>query len=302
MLVSVVMSIYEPDLDYLAVQLDSIDAQDVDDMEIVIYNDCPESENLEEFCRSHCTSHQLRYLHGKENLGFVKAFELLTREAKGTYIAFSDQDDCWLEGRLSKCLPYFEQGYLLVTCDRQIIDSQGHVLIESWRKAHPKDLENSWQTGDHLLPQAVFTCFSIGMATMICAQTARELMPYPTCTGHDKWLAMGASALGSCAFVDEPLVQYRRHDSNVSGVMSRIASKSDWRERRTVPSFELATTFCERFPDLSENQDILAFAQARLDGNVLGMLRGARIAPLVACFEIALRIVPEPILKRALHW
>ena len=302
MLVSVVMSIYKPNLKFLGEQLDSIDAQDIDDLEVIVYNDCPEDDRREAFCREHCTRHPLRYIHGKENRGYVKAFEFLVQQAQGAYLAFSDQDDIWLPGRIEKCLAPLEEGYLLVSCDRQVIDGEGKIEVESWRAAHPKAIENQWQTGERLLPQAVFTCFSIGMATMMRTDVARELIPYPTCTGHDKWLTMGADALGACAFVNQALVQYRRHGSNVSGTMSNITCKADWYERRTEPSFQLAQTFCGRFPDAPECDEVRAFAEARKQRDVLRIWKYRRIAPLVSYFEIVLKIVPEPLLKRLLNW
>lgn len=297
-LVSTVMSLYKPDEGYLAEQLDTIDAQDYSDMEVVVYNDCPEDEDRSVFCLSHCRRHPVRYFHGTENLGYVKAFEKLVGLAKGDFIAFSDQDDRWLPGRISEGIKPLKEGCLLSVCDRMVIDGEGRVEVESWRSSHPKDPETNWNTGDHFVPQAVFTCYAIGMAIMVRSDVARCLTPFPICTGHDKWLVLGANAMGDCAFIDKALVQYRRHGTNVTGKLSGITCKADWHRTRVRDSCELARTFAERFPSSPDLPSIISFAQAREDGDVAGMWRYRYLAPKVAEFEILTKHMPNWIFKK----
>ena len=291
--VSVLMSIYQPNERYLAEQLQTIDAQDFEDMEVVVYDDCPDDASWEEFCRSHCVRHPLRYEKAEINRGYIKAFEHLVGLAEGDLIALSDQDDRWLPGRIERGVALLDAGNMLVSCDYQVIDADGRVVVESWRAAHPKDDSVSWHTGDHITPFAAFTCYSLGMATMVRADVARALAPFPTCTGHDKWLALGASARGPCANVEEPLVQYRQHGSNQTGPLRGIGSKADWRHKRVEDSHELVEVFARRFPDATDLPDMRAFAQARLDGDVRGMWRHRTLAPQVARFEIALHFMPD---------
>ncbi|MBR3384681.1 MAG: glycosyltransferase [Atopobiaceae bacterium] len=291
--VSVLMSIYQPDRRYLAEQLQTIDDQDFEDMEVVVYDDCPTDGSWEGFCREHCQRHPLRYVKGVVNRGYVKAFELLVGHARGEYIALSDQDDRWLPGRVSRGVAALDEGHVLVSCDRQVIDGEGRVTVESWRAAHPDDRSVSWRTGDHITAYAAFTCYSLGMATMLRTDVARALVPFPTCTGHDKWLALGASALGTCAFIEVPLVQYRQHGSNQTGVMRGIESKADWYRRRTQDTHELVREFAGRFPDAPEATEMLDFAEARLNRDIVGIWRHRVLAPQVARFEIALRLMPE---------
>lgn len=298
--VSVVMSIYKPNERYLAEQLKTIDDQDYDDFEIVVYNDCPTDDSWEAFCHSQVSRHKLRYVAGTENLGYIKAFEHLVGLAEGSYIALCDQDDRWLPGRIARGVQMLDEGYLLVRCDRQIIDGEGNVQVESWREAHPSEECSNWHSGDHITGKAAFTCYSIGMATMVRADVARRLSPFPACVGHDKWLALGASELGRCASIDEPLVQYRRHGGNETGTLQGISCKEDWYQTRVKDSYELAHDFARRFPDSSDAADICAFADARMNKDLLGIWRHRNLAPQVASFEIALRLTPEPLFKAML--
>jgi len=291
--VSVIMSIYQPDERYLREQLASIDAQDFDDMDVIVYNDCPGDERWEDFCHACCTRHELCYVPGDVNRGYAKAFEHLVELADGDYLAFSDQDDVWLPGRVARGVEALDAGHLLACCDRQVIDGEGTVTVQSIRRAQPHEHSLTWQTGEHYARHAATTCYSIGMATMVRASTARELTPFPTCTGHDKWLALGCNTLGTCANIDEPLVQYRQHGNNVTGTMSGIASKRDWYERRVIPSLELALEYATRFPTSPDAEDILDFALARERGDVRALWRQRDIAPKVAAFEIVRALAPD---------
>lgn len=299
--VSVLMSIYQPDERYLAEQLTSIDEQDFSDMEVVVYNDCPTDPSWEDFCLRHCRRHPLRYVQGEVNRGYVKAFEHLVGLAQGTYIVLCDQDDRWLPGRISHCVQLLDQGYVLVCCDHQIIDAEGNITVSSWRAAHPKDQSVTWQTGAHITDKAAFTCYSLGMSTMLRTDVAQSLRPYPLCTGHDKWLALGASALGPCANSEEPLVQYRQHGKNQTGALRGINSKADWYRGRIQDSCALVDEFVARFPESPDRQAMQAFAQARLKGDVRGIWEYRALAPQVAAFEIALHFTPDWAFKAALR-
>lgn len=291
--VSVLMSIYRPDYHYLVEQLQTIDDQDFEDMEVVVYDDSPDDPSFEDLCRECCSRHSLRYIKGERNLGYVKAFEYLVSLAEGEYLALSDQDDRWLPDRIACGVHMLDKGYLLVCCDRQVIDDKGRVVVRSWRAAHPLDDSVAWHSGDPITRRAAFACYSLGMATMVRADVARRLIPFPVCTGHDKWLALGASALGPCANIEGPLVQYRQHARNQTGILQGIMSKADWYRTRTKSSYDLVCEFVRRFPSSSDTADMLGFAEARLKRDIRGIWRYRYLAPQVAKFEIVLHLMPE---------
>ena len=296
--VSVLLSIYRPDERYLAKQLDSIDAQSCDSIEVIVYNDCPDDPSWEDFCRTHVTHHELVYMCGEENLGYVGAFERLLGLARGRYCVFCDQDDIWLPGRVEKGVAPLEDGCLMSVVDRQIIDSDDRVLVKSWRAAHPTSRPDTWKTGDRYVPHAAFACYGIGMAMAVETQAARSQIPLPRCTGHDKWLALVLNQMGRCAFVEEPLVQYRRYGSNVTGTLSGIKSKRDWYEKRIIPTYQLVSEFAHRFPDCPELCDMLDFAKARMMRDIWGLWAHRDLMPLMAKFEIAQAVMPDVIFRR----
>ena len=292
-LVSVLLSLYHPNELYLIKQLDTINAQTYPLLEVIVYNDCPDDINRRALVEEHLSRCDVKYVHGEENLGYVKAFERLVSLANGEYLAFCDQDDEWVPSRIARGVAALEKGAVLVICDRSIIDANGTVETASWRHAHPRSPEVNWDTGDDITSRAAFTCYGIGMAMMIRADVARSLQPFPEHTGHDKWLTLAASELGPCAFIDEPLVKYRRHGRNLTGAFKGIASREEWYRDRTVSSYELARRFADRFPESEHNAAILEFAEARLRGDVRRIFHARSLAPLVAWFEIGLNLLPS---------
>lgn len=300
--VSVILSAYKPDRTHFAEQLESIAQQSYENLSVIVRDDDPSGEDLSEFCREHCPGRELIYLRGEKNLGYVGSFEELIRYAapRGGVIALCDQDDRWLPNRVERCLAPLEEGALLCACDRSIIDGAGVELIPSWRAAHPKERASQWQTGDRFIAESVFTSFAPGMAVMLKADLACSLLPVSQGAAHDMWLMCGANILGECAFINEPLVQYRRHGKNVSGVLHGVSCKQDWYETRVEVALRFATEMKRRFPACEELDAALALARARSNRNVGQMLRYRHLAPELIAFELALALTPAPLFKLAL--
>lgn len=301
-LVSVVVSIYHPNMNFLEKQIRSLDEQSYDNIEIIIWDDDPDSAFDKKFFEKLIKKHKYYYLKGKENIGYAKAFAHLTEIAKGQYIAYCDQDDIWLCDKIKKCVKALEEEKgVLVTADRAIIDENDTVLISSNREQQ-KDIANSWSTGEHITPEAVFTTCAIGMNIVMRTDIAQELLPIPENVAHDRWLVAGASVKGKLIFLDEVLVQYRRHTQNVSGIMRGIYNKRDYLKKRVEKSYMLAKEFINRFPELSkEDKKIISeFSEARYKQNIFQMLKYRKISPDVIKFEIFLSVTPDFLVKKAI--
>lgn len=292
-MVSIVLSLYNPNLKYLQLQLQSIDAQDYGCMEIVLWDDYPQSTLTESDIAQMITRVPFRYIRCDKNLGYVKAFEKLTTLARGKYIAYCDQDDIWHPNKISTCVRIMQKEHaLLVTSDRREIDQDGNVLVSSIKKERP-DIVYNWETGDHITDKAAFGCFALGMTLVMDTETARKAIPFPECTGHDKWLALCASAMGKVAFCNEPLVDYRRHGHNVTGMFNGVSCKKDYFQDRIQCSYEMVQEFVSRFPDCPDNAVILAFARARLKRNPFQILKYRALAPKIALFESVTACLPN---------
>lgn len=214
--------------------------------------------------------------------------------AEGDYVVFCDQDDIWEPNRVQVSLNHMlEEGSILDVCDRSVIDENGNMLVESYRKAHPNSPEVNWCSGEDITIQAASVCYGIGMALMLHASAAKSMIPFPESTAHDLWLTLGCSELGKCSFTTTPLVKYRRHGGNETGFLAGVASKDDWYLTRVKNRVDTAKQFAERFPDSPHLKEIMGFADARERRSIIGLLKYRRACPSIAKAEIIMRLVPN---------
>lgn len=302
-LVSVLVSMYRPNPVFLEKQLQSLEEQDYNNLEVLIRDDDPTSDFDTETLERIFKKKKYTYVKGKENLGYAKSFEQLTEMAQGVYLAYCDQDDIWRKDKISRCVKALEEeGSVLVSSDRAIIDGKDRIIERSYRENH-HDLCDRWRTGDTITSYAVFTTFAIGMNIVVRSDIAKRLLPFPNETAHDKWVTAGASLFGKVVFIEDSLVFYRRHGGNVSGSLRDISSKEAYYRQRVDYSYGLAMEFVKRFPELSEEErkKIVDFATARKDRNIFRMYAMREMAPKIIKFEILLRFVPGWVFRMGLR-
>lgn len=291
--VDVLMSIYKPDREYLIKQLKSINNQTSKNITLYVYNDCP-SERIDRDLFNEYIQFPIVFLETDGiNRGFIKAFEKLISESKSKYIAFCDQDDIWKDDKIEKCIDTLKKdNSLAVATDRTIINENDEIKIESVRKVVNKNYEN-WKTGDDICKYDLVICFAVGMCIVADGDFARSVCPISECAGHDQWLLACASTEGKVSFIDEPLVQYRRHDHNVSGVMNDVKSKKQYYERRVLTQKKMYEDFFRKYPNHKDKKEMMDFIEKRMKHSTFGLMKCIDLAPDVVKFEIVLSIVPD---------
>lgn len=296
--VDVLLSVYKPNWKYLSKQLLSLDAQTYDNMEILIFDDCIEKRCEQSEFGKYLRNKKYRILPYKsQNLGYTKAFEYLVRESNGEYVAFCDQDDIWMKEKIEKCVACLKNdGTLLVSSDRKLIDETGKIFCESVRHHSKKNYE-TWNTYEDIGKYNFFTTYTVGMTMVIEGKFARSTIPFSIYTGHDKWMTACACACGKISYLDEPLVYYRRHGKNISGILVGIHSKKDYEQQRVIPHLRLIEEFNRRYPDYSGTQEAIEFAYARKNHDLKKLFRYRYLAPDIAKFEIVLMFMPDLIVK-----
>lgn len=295
--VTILMSVYSPCLTYLKKQLKSLNNQDYKNIDLLIWDDNPKNNVKESFIKSYITNFPYKIIRAKKNLGYVKAFEELTKLANSEFIAYCDQDDIWESNKLSVCInELVKQNAVLSTCDKTIIDKDDNIIISSLRHSS-KAPEMTWNSGDDITKYAIFSCYTTGMTIVIRTSIAKACLPFPSEAAHDKWIGACASAMGKVLFIDIPLVKYRRHKNNISGIIVDINSKNEYYNKRVVPILKLAQMFAEKFPGLKGNNEILEFATARYNKKVFAMFKYRYLCPFVTKFEILLKFTPNLLFK-----
>ena len=294
--VQILMSIYRPNIEYLTKQLQSIDKQTYSNLELVLYNDDPDSSINSTIFERSLTNVPWRFLSGRgSNLGYEKAFQYLVEESDASYLFFCDQDDVWLPLKIEKCVEtLIQDGSLAIVTDRALIDENGTLYCSSVRKAS-KSPSELWSTGDDIAKYNLFLTYGLGMSLGVDGKFARAAMPLSSCTAHDQWLISCASAQGIVSYCEEPLVMYRRHGRNVSGVLKGIDCKADYYRLRPESQHCTVLNFLKSYPEFKDKDEVLAFSTARISRDIRNLYKYRNLAPEIAWFEIVLKYLPSPL-------
>lgn len=292
--VDILLSVYNPNEKYLREQLISLNNQTYQNIKLYIFDDCITNrcdKGIFEECITNFEWELLPYEN--KNLNYIKAFETLVRKSSGEYIAFCDQDDIWNNDKIEKCVQYMKQkNVLLVASDRMIINQNDTVICESVREHSNKNYDN-WNTYDDITKYNIFVTYAVGMSIVMNGKFARSILPFSSYSGHDKWVLACASTEGKVGFIDEPLVKYRRHDHNVSGVLIGIHSKKDYIKERIEPDLLFINDFKKKYPHHKDIVEIEKFALARAHGNIKNLYKYRYLAPDIALFDIVISLIPN---------
>ena len=97
-LISILMAVYEPRLDWLREQLESLEKQSYPNLRLYVRDDCSMTvhfQEIERLVKECIRSFPCELARNEENLGSNGTFERLTREAEGEY---------WLENQMAEAL------------------------------------------------------------------------------------------------------------------------------------------------------------------------------------------------------
>lgn len=134
------------------------------------------------------------------------------RHARGAFIFLSDQDDVWLDQKVSRMLEALKTCELAV-CDCRVVDERLALLHPSffdWIGARAGFFRTLWKT------PYVGNCMAIRRSLL------DEVLPFPSgLPMHDWWIALVAEIRKSVCLVREPLVLFRRHSATTSTSFGR---------------------------------------------------------------------------------
>lgn len=228
--VSILLAVYKPNEKWLIELLQSLNNQDQDNLELLIWDDCPESPVEEAVFAEYITRFPYTLFRGVQNLGSNGAFEELTKRANGEYICYCDQDDIWNKNKVSAMLEKIvETGSVLVCCDQYIIDENGvrtHDSITQIRKRH------TWREGYGLAKYLISDNFITGCALIVKTKVAQSAVPFEPLYVHDQWVGIIAALQGKIEVIYEPLIGYRQHSSNQTGILTGVQDKESYYQWR----------------------------------------------------------------------
>jgi glycosyltransferase involved in cell wall biosynthesis len=201
--VSVAMCVYNGER-FLAEQLDSVLAQQGVDLEVVIVDDCSTDGSLALLREYAQRDARIRVVANEVNLGHVRSFEKCMALCTHPLIAPSDQDDLWDLRKLATLAAAIGDADMAY-CNSAFIDDAGNPL----GRCISDDLKVMHAGRDPL--KYVFQNTVSGHALLVRRAVFDAALPFPELLYHDWWLAMRAAAGNGVVYVDQPLVQFRRH-------------------------------------------------------------------------------------------
>lgn len=199
---------------YLREQLDSILKQSIQDFELVITDDSSTDSTLKILNEYAEKDSRIKVFTNEKNLGFKKNFEKAISLCSGDYIALSDQDDVWTENHLQVLLENIGGndfvGANAFLCDEDAKPTGTDLLSCSKIDFFPNS-KDDWFF--FLLHSNIFQ----GAACIFRKSLVQKSIPIPeNVKFHDYWLALIASVNGGVTYVNECVLYYRQHGTNVT--------------------------------------------------------------------------------------
>ncbi len=206
-LVAICMATYEPAMELLVPQLDSIRAQEHRNWVCIISDDCSSPERFAALEAAVAGEPRFVVSRSAQRLGFYRNFEraLSLVPPEPDYVAMSDQDDVWHPDKLSTLLAQIGDAQLIYS-DARIVTADGEVLAETYW---------SHRRNNHTSLLSLLVANSVtGAASLLRRELLESALPFPPgqfAHFHDHWVALNALALGQIAFVERPLYDYVQH-------------------------------------------------------------------------------------------
>jgi glycosyltransferase involved in cell wall biosynthesis len=225
--ISVALCVYNG-APWLPAQLDSLLAQEGVDLEIVAVDDHSTDDSLallQDYARRDA---RIRVVANEVNLGHLRSFEKCMALCTGSLIAPCDQDDLWHPRKLATLARALGDADLAY-CDSAYIDGQGMPIGRNISD----DLKVMHAGKDPLC--YVFQNTVSGHALLVRRAVFDAALPFPGLLYHDWWLAVRAAAGKGVVYVDQPLVQFRRHSNAFSPLgKKRLQTRSEHRAARKL--------------------------------------------------------------------
>ncbi len=245
---------------YIAEQIESILNQDCKDFTLHILDDCSADRTVE-IVRGYVKRYpdKISLSRNEKNLGSAGSFFKLLKSSKAEYVMFCDQDDVWLENKISLSLEKMEGAAAptLLHTDLTVTDENLRIKHPSMFKS--QHLQSGAVTVRSLAVQNVVTGCTMmlnrELVNRLCAVALPDNIPV-----HDWWIALYTACCGEIIFLDKATVYYRQHGTNVCGAR-------DMSDFRYIISRAKATERARLMLQYGYNQ---AEKLSELYGNALG--------------------------------
>ncbi|NQX55238.1 glycosyltransferase [Pedobacter panaciterrae] len=200
---------------YIVDQLNSILFQLDERDEIIISDDSSSDDTIDKI--KSLRDNRIKIYSG-DFKSPIYNFENSLKHANGDFIFLSDQDDVWLEGRVSEMLKQMSLGFDLVVSDCRIVDESLRELRSSYfefNNSRGGFLKNLWRNS------------FMGCCMAFNRKILDNILPFPSkLPMHDSYIGLLAELKFNVVFLPKPLLLYRQHLNNASSTSVGISEYS----------------------------------------------------------------------------
>lgn len=306
--VSILMALYKPKKEWLIEQLQSLNCQSYDNLELLIWNDCPEDDfDYENFIGKYIIKFPYKIYRGTANLGSNKVFELLTNMAHSDYIAYCDQDDIWCFDKIEVLVDKIQKhNYKVVCSDMYVIDEKGSIQANKISEVRRNQI---FVEGEGQLEYLFQKNFVTGCTVLANTAFARMVTPFSSEYYHDWWLALYASKESALGIVKKPLIKYRIHSMNQTGILGGITNKKSYFEKRIMLANKRSIEVMRRFGKNSLTKRFNQYTEVRKQYfikpkfvNAMSLWEWRKYNYLTTLFELAIPLIPGFLFSRIISW
>jgi glycosyltransferase involved in cell wall biosynthesis len=272
---------------WLGEAIDSVLQQTFSELELLVIDDASTDQTPQILTEWSRRDGRIRVLR-QHDRGLVAALNYGLAEARGPLMARLDADDLAAPERLERQIRILDNDPRigLLGSWAQRIDEHGQSRGNLRPETRPEKLV------DILTHANPFIHSSITLRTEIARGLGGYRAVFEAAEDYDLWLRM--SEVTSLANLPEPLVQYRRHGSNVTAQKAvrqsfsvRLAQRAAWVRRRTGrdPAIDLAIAPDWRLPQALNSfyaEDVITYRLLDLaDSNFANRNSEADFSPIV---------------------
>jgi len=221
-MISIVLATYNGEK-YIKEQLESIINQSFKDFEILILDDKSEDNTLEIIKDYENKYNFIRVIQNKKRVGVIKNFEKGISLTNGDFIALSDQDDIWEKDKLLVQYNAIKKYKIpaMVHSDLSIINEKGEKICNSFFKKKGYFFPKK-KSVDILISRSGV----MGNTIMFNKQLKSLILPfYKEIPMHDYYIGVIAELYGKRITLNQKLVRYRIHSSNIGNKQKNLKEK-----------------------------------------------------------------------------
>ena len=228
--ISVAMTTYNGEK-FIVEQLDSIRTQTRVPDEVIICDD-KSQDNTVQLVKTYIRDYGLtnwQIIVNDINLGWKKNFFEAVKRITGDIVFFADQDDIWLPEKIetmSKLM--FENNMGAIYASKTFINDEGILKPERM-----ETLFFSHKLRQIPLTESFYTIKTLGCCMCVSRTIIDAYIDLGFYEGgHDSQCGRLALFLSTLWYLDEPIIKYRVHGNNTSGISADISFGASTLEKR----------------------------------------------------------------------